>query len=328
MASTRSSTQASPRVDGVNPTVAEDHFADVEQALARLVNTSYPPHPRVRGPASERSADARASRSFGAAMLGAADLRPPIPREQRSFGKRGTLTRVAIAVCLTSAIWAWRSYGGPARDIIATWAPPLGLISARASADQTPSPQTPDPAAEQAPAPPAVETSTPAAKSASQAASIAQPATTVANEPVTATAERQQVEASDLAGLRQTVEQLAAGQEQLTREIAKLQAEKPHAQKPPVEKSDKPPVDKPHADKPPPENPDKRMIRHASTNPAPAIPAPARKPAAITPMPPQARRVSTASAISPAPQSTPQLPSELQASNPPPLRPPMPVPQP
>jgi len=147
----------------------------------------------------------------------------------------------------------------------------------------------------------------PPARAASQAASIVQPATTTANEPGAASAERQQVERSDLAALRQTVEQLA-GQEQSAREIAKLQAEKPQADNPPAEK------------------PDKRMLRRLSTHPAPPVAAPARKPAPITPMPPQAaRRVSTVSARS-RPPPAPQIPSETQPSNPPPLRPPMPQP--
>src|SRR5262249_58814920 len=100
--------------------------------------------------------------------LGAPDLRPPIPHEQRSFGKRGILACVAIAVCLGApAMWAWRSYGGPAREIIATPA----------------TTQTPDPAPAQAAAPTAVETPAPApTQVASQAASIAQPATTAADE--------------------------------------------------------------------------------------------------------------------------------------------------
>jgi hypothetical protein len=55
----------------------------------------------------------------------------------------------------------------------------------------------------------------------------------VANEQRAASAERQQIAtARDLAALRQTVEQLAAGQKQLTRDIAKLQAEKPRADNP------------------------------------------------------------------------------------------------
>jgi len=293
MASTWTSTQADPRFGKM---VRETHFNNIEQALARLLHAIYPPDARGRGPASDRSADARISQSFAAGTLGAADLRPPIPREQRSLGKRNTLACVAIAVCLgASAIWAWQSYGGPARDIIAT-----------------PAPQTPNPAPEQAAAPPATEMSAPPpARAALRAASIAQPATTAADEPGEASAERQQVETGDLAALRQTIERLAAGQEQLTRKIAKLQAEEPQA------------------DNPKAEQPDKHMLRRVSAQDAPTVAAPARKPAPITPMPPQAaRRVSTVTALSRPPRPAPQMPSETQHPNPPPLRPPMPVPQP
>ena len=100
----------------------------------------------------------------------------------------------------------------------------------------------------------------PPARAASQAASIVQPATTAANEPGAASAERQQVETSDLAALRQTVEQLAASQERLTREIARLQGEKP----------------------------DKRMLRRVSAPPAPPVAAPPRKPAAVLALMPPA----------------------------------------
>jgi hypothetical protein len=289
MASTWTSTQADPRFDTM---VAEDPFTDIEQALARLVHACYPPDARGRGPASGRSADARISQSFAAGTLGAADLRPPIPRERRSLGQRNTLPRVAIAVCLgVSAIWAWQSYG-PAADIIAT-----------------PAPQPPNPAPEQVATPPATEMSAPRpAPAALRAASIAQPATTAADEPGAATAERQQVETGDLAALHQTVDQLAADQERLTRKIAELHAEKPQA------------------DKPQAEQPEKRVLRRVSAQDAPTVAAPARKPAPITPMSPKAaRRVSTVTALSRPP---PQLPSATQPSNPPPLRPPMPVPQP
>jgi hypothetical protein len=291
MASTWTSTQADPRFDGdVAPMVAEDPFIDIEQALARLVHASYPPGARRRGPASDRSADARISQSFAAGTLGAADLRPPIPREQRSHGKPNTLARVAIAVCLgASAIWAWQSYGGPARDITAP-----------------PAQQTPNPVPEQAAARPATAMSAlPPVRAALRAASIGRPAATAADEPGAAAAERQQVETGDLAALRQTVEQLAAGQEQLIRKIARLEAEKPQA------------------DKPQAEQPDKRTLRPVSAHPAPTIAAPARQPAPITPMPPQAaRRASTVTALSRPPRPAPQMPWET------PSRPPMPVPVP
>jgi hypothetical protein len=166
--------------------VAKDPFTDLEQALENLVQASYPPDAPAGGLTFDRSADTRMSQSFAAATLDAADLRPPISRKQRSLGKRGTLARVAIAVCLGAfTIWAWRSYGGHVRDIMASRAPP--------------------------------------------------PATTAANEPGVPLAERRQIETmADLAALQQTVEHLAAGQEQLTREIAKLQAELRRGSAPPA----------------------------------------------------------------------------------------------
>lgn len=280
MASTLSTTQADPRFDGgVAPTVTKDHFTDVEEALVRLVHANFTSDARARAPAFDRSVDARIPQSFEAAMLGPAGRqRAESVRERRSLGKRGTLARVAITVCLgASAIWTWRSYGGPAP--------------------------------EQATAPRAMETSAPPpAQAASQTASIAQPETTAANALGAASAERQQIETSDLAALREAVAQLAAGQEQMTREIAKLQAEKPQADKPPAAKTDK------------------RMLRRVSAHPAPRVAAPARKPAPIATMPPQAApRV--VSRLSPPPRPAPKIPSETQSSAPPSLRPPMPVPQ-
>jgi len=215
MASTLNSMRADPLFDGgVAPTAAKHPLTSVEETLRPLAHQTASDTPDARPRGSDRSADARISQSFAAATLGPADLSTRIPREQRSVGKRGTLSRVAIAVCLGAcAIWAWRSYGGPARDMIA--------------------------APEQAAAPPAVETSAPPpAQAASQAASIAQPAASPANKPAPASADRQQIEtmARDLAVLRQTIDRLAARQEQLTRQIAELQAEKPQADKPPAKK--------------------------------------------------------------------------------------------
>jgi hypothetical protein len=165
--------------------VAKDPFTDLEQALTRLVQASYPPDAPAGGLTFDRSADTRMSQSFAAATLDAADLRPPIFREQRSLGKRGTLARVAIAVCLVAfAIWAGRSYGDHLRGMMVS--------------------------------------------------SAALPATTAVNEPDVPLVERRQIETmADLAALQQTIERLAAGQEQLTREIARLQAALRRASAPP-----------------------------------------------------------------------------------------------
>jgi hypothetical protein len=71
-------------------------------------------------------------------------------------------------------------------------------------------------------------------------ASIAHPTTKAPNDPGPDAAERQQFETNDIAALRRTVEQLAAGQEQSAREIAKLQTEMLQTDKPLAEKPDKP----------------------------------------------------------------------------------------
>jgi hypothetical protein len=145
----------------------------------------------------------------------------------------------------------------------------------------------------------------PLVQAALQDASIAQPATTVPSDQGPDSAEREQFEPNDIAALRRTVEQLAAGQEQLAREIAKLQTEMLQTDKPLAEK------------------PDKSMPGRVSAGPVPAVTAPARKPTAMTPTPMQAAR----RALSPPSQPAPQIRSLAQLSNLPTLRPPMPVPQ-
>lgn len=272
MASTLGSMQADPLFEDVfAPTVPKVPVTGVEDALARLAHHVVGGMPDVqpRGPASDRSADARSSASFAAAapdlaQLGPADLGTRIPHEQRSLGKRGILARVVIALCLGACvIWAWRAYGGPARDMIAMLPAPFSWITARTSTDQTTAAKMPDPTpgqavappalASPAVAPPAVATSATPAQAPSRSTSIAQPATSAANMPAAAPADRQQIEtmARDVAALRQTVERLAAGQEQLTRRIAKFETEKSQAEKP-------------QADKPPAEKPAKRVQRHVS----------------------------------------------------------------
>jgi hypothetical protein len=153
-----------------------------------------------------------------------------------------------------------------------------------------------------------------------------------ANEPGAASAKRQQIEtmARDLAALRQTVDALAAGQGQLIREIAKLRAEK--TEKPEKRRPRRMSAPAGHPDVfDPAQSPNAPGVPHTlgSTVSAPPVAAPARKPGPITPVSPQgAPQVSTVSPLSPLPQPAPQIRSEPQASDPPPMRPPMPVPQP
>ncbi|HLH93086.1 MAG TPA: hypothetical protein VKX28_32075 [Xanthobacteraceae bacterium] len=244
-------------------TASTDSFNGVEETLAKLAHQAaiHTPDPRLCGPQADMRVDARISPSSAAAMLdpptvapampdpamlGPADLGAQIAREPQQRRNRSTLVRVAIAICVgAAAVWALRSYGGPAREMVATLAPASSLTSARPTANQPPVPTpapTPDPAPTQAAAPPA------AAPVAAEAppppvptTAVAPPAPPAANEPAAASADHQQIDAMarDVAALRQTVEQLAAGQEQLKGEIAKLEAEKAAAEKPPIEKPKK-----------------------------------------------------------------------------------------
>src|SRR5690348_12615796 len=236
----------------VAPISSNDRITGVDETVITLAPEapSATPHAQPRGPASGRAPDPHVPPSF-AASLGPPDLSAQIPREQRSLSKAGILARLAILVCLgASAFWAWQSYGGLATDMVATWGPPFNWILA--SVHPSAAPQTPAPAPEQAAAPPVVAaaaqgasqpapTAQPATAAIAQPATTAQPATAAASDPAAASADRQQIKTMvrDLAALRQTVEQLAAGQERLTRDVAKLQAEKPQAEKPAAVKPDK-----------------------------------------------------------------------------------------
>jgi hypothetical protein len=145
-----------------------------------------------------------------------------IQSEMERLASRG-FTRYLVALCIgVAAILAWQSYGEAARQIIATRAPELGW----------------SPEAKQMIAswverlgwtkPPVVE---------SKAAPVTQTAPMVAAKPPTTALDPQQVQQikadvgavreaveRQLAEMRKSVEQLAAGQELMVREVDRLQA--------------------------------------------------------------------------------------------------------
>jgi hypothetical protein len=145
-----------------------------------------------------------------------------------------------------------------------------------------------------------------------QPASTAPPATTAANEPAAPSVDHQQIDAMarDVAALRQTVEQLAAGQEQLKGEIAKLQVEKSAAEKPPTEKPKKRVVRR----VPPADHPSDAFNPALDPN-APGAPRTIGSVVVRRGAPPSTSGVSTLGPIAPPPSPAPP-------------RPPMPVQQP
>ena len=134
-----------------------------------------------------------------------------IENEMKRRGSRG-FARYLVAICIgVAATLAWQSYGEAAKQMIATSAPELGWSSEAKQMIANWVQQ--------------LGWTKPPAGSEKQAAPVAQ--TAVAPNAPTAPSfdpEKIQQMARDLATLQQTVEQLAAGQPQVTREIAKLEA--------------------------------------------------------------------------------------------------------
>jgi len=134
-----------------------------------------------------------------------------IENEMKRRGSRG-FARYLVAICIgVAATLAWQSYGEAAKQMIATSAPELGWSSEAKQMIANWVQQ--------------LGWTKPPAGSEKQAAPVAQ--TAVAPNAPTAPSfdpEKIQQMARDLATLQQTVEQLAAGQTQVTREIAKLEA--------------------------------------------------------------------------------------------------------
>src|SRR5690242_2395580 len=119
-------------------------------------------------------------------------------------GSRG-FVRYLVAICIgVAATLAWQSYGDAAKQIIATRAPELGW----------------SPDAKQMIASWTLGWTKPPAGSEKQALPVAQ----IAPSAPSIDAEKVQQLTQSLAVLRQTVEQLAAGQDQMTRVIGRLES--------------------------------------------------------------------------------------------------------
>ena len=136
---------------------------------------------------SEFSTGRRATKPSVDPTLQAADLKNDgFSSERPSLGNRASrpLARFLVTLCIgVTGTLAWQSYGNAVREVIASASPQLGWLAPQAA-------PAPDVIAPAAPSP-----------------------------------DQQQLNAMllGLAAVRQSVDQLAAGQEQMTRDITKLQ---------------------------------------------------------------------------------------------------------
>jgi hypothetical protein len=275
--------------------LAPKDWTDAEEALSKLVHVASDRRRPAAG--SDFSAGPRVTEPLLDATLRPADLNnDPSPTDRASLGRRTSrsLARFLVMACVgVAATLAWQSYGGTAKQMIANSAPQLSWLLLSLPAMNPPSGR--EIAVEQ-PSPLGVQASAPQAASA-QAGAVASTAlgTAASTAPTAPSPELQQLEtmAHDLAAVRQSVEQLAAGQEQMARDIANLQTAGQDIRR---RISALPPAAATTARKPVP----------------PPQPAPQSSAAPLSPAPPQ-----------PAPQSSgaPLPPAPLE----PPLRPPMPM---
>jgi hypothetical protein len=295
MDSKLSPAQADPHHDGDVALVTPKDGTDAEEALSKPAHVAANRRPPTAG--ADFSAGPRMTGPSLDAALRRADVNnEPSLIDQASPSRRTSrsIARFVVAACVgVAATLACQSYGGTTMQIIANSAPPLSWLLSSPPAMNPPSGR--EIAVEQS-SPPAVQASAPQATSA-QAGAVA----STASETATSTAptapsrelqQRLETMEQNLAAVRQSVEQLAAGQEQMARDIAKLHTAGQDIRR---RTSALPPAAATPAHKPVPP-------------PQPALPSSA---APLTPPPPE-----------PAPQSSaaPPLPGPPE-----PPRPPMPV---
>jgi hypothetical protein len=223
MDSKLSPAQAEPHHDGDVVSVAPKDWTDAEEALSKLAHVASDRRRPTAG--SDFSAGPRVTEPLLDATLRPADLyNDPLPIDRPSLGRRTSrsFAHFLVTACIgVAATLAWQSYGGTAKQMIANSAPQLSwLLSLPAN------PLSGREIAVEQPSQPAVQASAPQAASA-QAGAVAPTASEMASStaPTVSSPEVQQLAtmAHDLAAVRQSVEQLAAGQEQMARDIAKLQ---------------------------------------------------------------------------------------------------------
>lgn len=282
--------------DNIVPLAPKD-LTDAENALAKLAQEAIRAAP-TRGPGSA-APDFSAGPRVAAPSLrpvtrlpddehGRPELRATEARQTSSGGRRagrGFVRFLLAAGIGVAAVLAWQSFGEAARQRIATLVPQLGWISSPGVTRSRPSSESEQPAAAQANLPAAADLPT------------AAPAPAASNPlapPLSPEFTRQiEAMAHDLAAMRQSVEQVAAGHEQLARAIAKLQATEDDLQHKPPAPARKPvATPRPTLQSMPPTLPPPRPVTQSSTPPALPPPRPVSQPSArpseLTPRPPGA----------------------------------------
>jgi len=255
-------------------------WIDAEKVLSKLAQAASDRRRPAAG--SDFCAGPRVTEPLLDARLRPADLdNGALPTNRPSLGRRTSrsLTRFLMAACVgVATTLAWQSYGGTAKQMIANSAPQLGWLLLSPPATEAPS--GPEIAVEQ-PSPPVIQTPAPQAASAQGGAVASTSSETAASSaPTSPSLQQLEAMAHDLAAVRQSVEQLAAGQEEMARDIAKLQAAEQDIRR---KISAIPPAAATPARKP---VPPPQLAPHAAAAPFPPPPAQGAPQSSVAPLPP------------------------------------------
>jgi hypothetical protein len=279
----RSPTQRDARQGSEATGPAGEDWTDAEAALSKLARVAADQKPPAQG--SDFSAGPRMAAPSLDPAIRPADPGPPAT-DRPPFRRRASrsLARFLVPACMgVAATLVWQSYGGMANQVTTSSDPQRIPV--------LPEPVISSPAGRginiEEPSPPDVSAlASRAASAQAAAAGASSPDMAGLAAPSVAPRELQQLDTilRDLTALRQSVEQLAAGQEQMVREIARLQAAGQDLRRrippaPPVTAAPKPapPVPRAAAALPPP----------APLPPPPsAAPLPTVPPADAPPRPP------------------------------------------
>ncbi len=212
--------QADPRHDGDVVVLAPKDWTDAEEALSRLAHVAS--DRRRPTASSDFSAGPRVTEPPCDATLRPAALSDdPSPTDRPSLGRRASrdIARFLATACIgVVATLTWQSYGGTAKEMIASSAPQLSWLSSLPAID----PPSGRGIAVEEPSPPAVQASAPQPASAPQAASA--PAGAVRRRPPPPLPSFSSwPRLQDLRRRAAKCRALAAGQEQMARDIAKLE---------------------------------------------------------------------------------------------------------
>jgi hypothetical protein len=293
-----SAAQADPHDDDDVVVLARSDWMDAEEALSKLAHIGSNSNRRPPRADADFSAGPRVTEPSAGPALRAADVaNDPFPAELPPRGKRTSrgFARFLVAVCVgVAATLAWQSYGDTARQMIASSVPQLAWL--------LPPPAINSEIAVEPPTLPVFQASAPQAASVQGGAVAPTTAEAGASIPPAAPSPELQQQlaamAHDLAAMRQSVEQLAAGQEQMAGDIAKLQAA------------------------------EQDIRRRIAALPPTAVPT-VRKPVPVPVPPPQVAPQSSAGPLPPVPPPPQVAPQSSSAPLPPvpgePPRPPMPL---